>query len=172
MRNIILGLVLITGLSFGQSVETYWGLTWGLSSEQVYSVLVDVIKSKNAATKVDYNTNADIPGNAYLVDTLGIKKVYTWFAELDSTTSLVSVDILYHFEYPYDAKSFKDKYLEKYNQSFSSEGETVLTGEGIRSIFRIIREPENGELAPSIFRITFELVDKPKPTPKEIEILF
>ncbi len=164
--------MLLASLGYGQSVETYWGLTWGLSIEEVDSALTDFIKSKNVATKVDYDTNKDIPGYAYLVDTLGVKKVYAWFAELDSTTSLVSVDILYVFEYPYDAKSFKDKYLERYNQSFSKDGETVQTDDGIQSIFRIISEPENGELAPSSFRITFELINKPTPQIKELEVLY
>jgi hypothetical protein len=148
-------LIAITTVSLSQTPDVYWGLDWKMTAAQVDSSLASVLKEKKNATKTNYSDNRQLSGFSYAIGQRGIQKIYVWFNMKDSEKiSIHSVDVLYNFEYPYDAQRFKQAYFEKYNRVFEKEAEPYKVETGSSVLLRLVKEPPVGKLGPSVYQVS------------------
>ena len=140
--------------TFAQTPTIYWGLDWPMSVTQVDSVLKPVFKEKKIATKTNYADNRQLSGYSYRIAEKGIAKIYIWFnLKGQEKVSIHSIEVLYSFDYPYDAQRFKQAYFEKYGHVFEEDGE-VYAGEGGASILlRKVKEPATGILGQTVYQV-------------------
>jgi hypothetical protein len=126
-----------------------------MNAEQVDSTLTAVSSEVKQATKNLYEEARQIKGRAYRIDQKGIEKIYVWFHENALVpVQIHSIEVVYRFEYPYDAHRFKQAYFEKYRHSFETEAQAYESPEGITIYLRIVEEPETGKLGNSIYLVT------------------
>lgn len=151
----LLLLTLILSPLRSQTPDVYWGLDWGMSSSQVDSTLAPIVKEKKMATKTNYADNRQISGFSYGVNEKGIQKIYVWFnMHEDVKVSIHSIDVLYSFDYPYDAKRFKQAYFEKYGHVFELDSDPYAVESGGTVLLRLVREPVVGKLGKSVYQVS------------------
>ena len=156
-RIIIISLLLIgfMSISFAQTPDVYWGLNWSMSTAQVDSVLKTVFKEKKSATKTNYTDSRQLSGFSYRIAEKGIAKVYIWFnVKGAEKVSIHSIEVLYSFEYPYDAQRFKQAYFEKYGHAFQTEAETYHAKDGNSVLLRLVKEPDAGVLGQTVYQVS------------------
>jgi len=151
----ILLLMVIVSPAYSQSPEVYWGLNWKMTAAQVDSSLKSILKEKKMATKTNYSDNRQLSGFSYGIAEKGIQKIYVWFNMRDAEkVSIHSVDVLYSFDYPYDAQRFKQAYFEKYGHVFDKDGEPYRLESGNSVLLRLVREPDVGKLGQSVYQVS------------------
>ncbi len=175
MRNPLLSLIL-TGLFsslLAQTPEVYWGLTWDMYSSQVDSVLNPVAKEKKAATKTIYSESRQIRGFVYRIEDRGIEKIYVWYyPQRVSDGNVHSIEIVYRFEYPYDAVRFKEAYSDKYGHAFSVTPQGFKGGDGSMVYLRIVEEPPTGKLGNSVYLVTLQSPRAPEESEEQPDFLY
>jgi len=159
-----------------QTLEVYWELEWSMTPASVDSVLMPVSKAKKIATQTNYSDDgqsSQYSGHSYLIEDRGIAKLYVWYnTKGKEKVSIHSVEVLYRFEYPYDAQRFKAAYTEKYGREFQNEPEIYQVADGTAILLRRVKEPQADKLGESIYRVSlfspipFEAGDE------EIEFLY
>jgi hypothetical protein len=157
-RKILISLILVLGFTLpalAQTPDVYWGLDWSLTEAQVDSVVQDVFKDKKLATKTNYTDNRQLSGYSYRIAEKGIAKIYVWFnIKGKQKISINSIEILYSFDYPYDAKRFKQAYFEKYGHAFEEDAVPYQTAEGISVVLRAVKEPAPGVLGQTVYQVS------------------
>jgi len=174
---LILGLIVIFAIpAQTQTLDVYWGLDWSMSATAADSVLMPVSKAKKIATQTNYNDDGQSSqksGHSYLIDDQGIGKIYVWYhTKGKEKVSIHSVEILYHFEYPYDAQRFKAAYTEKYGREFQNEPELYQVSGGTTVLLRKVKEPQAEKLGESIYRVTLFSPIPYEAGDEEFEFLF
>ena len=159
MKNLfiflLLELILALSSTFSQTPEVYWGLGWSMSAAQVDSSLQGITKEKKSATKTNFSDKRQLSGYSYVIDEKGIQKIYVWFnLRTGEKVSIHSIDVLYSFDYPYDAKRFKQAYFEKYGHVFEPQGEPYQMDDGSSVLLRLVKEPDVGQLGKSVFQVS------------------
>lgn len=156
--KIITSIILLIGLasiSLAQSPEVYWGLSWSMSVAQVDSTLKTTFKEKKIATKTNYVDNRQLSGFSYKISEKGIAKIYVWFnVKGTEKVSIHSIEVLYSFDYPYDAQRFKQAYFEKYNHVFEENAEPYFLDNGSSVVLRSVREPVTGVLGQTVYQVS------------------
>jgi hypothetical protein len=148
-------LLFVASMTHSQTPDIYWGLDWKMTAAQVDSTLNAVLKEKKNATKTNFSDNRQLSGYSYGIAEKGIQKIYVWFNMKDSEkVSIHSVDVLYNFEYPYDAQRFKQAYFEKYGHVFEKEAEPYQVESGSSVLLRLVKEPPLGKLGPSVYQVS------------------
>lgn len=152
---LLLLLILAVAPNFSQTPDIYWGLEWTLTEAQVDSVLDPITKTKKNATKTNYSDNRQLSGYSFSIAEKGVQKIYVWF-NLRGTEkhSIHSIDVLYSFDYPYDAQRFKQAYFEKYGHIFEKDGEPYMVESGSSVLLRLVREPAAGKLGQSVYQVS------------------
>lgn len=173
----ILGLIMILTLpAQTQTLDVYWGLDWSMSPVAVDSILLPMSKVKKIATQTNYGDegqSSQHSGYSYLIEDKGIAKIYVWYnSKGNEMVSIHSVEILYHFEYPYDAQRFKTAYTEKYGREFQNEPEVYQVTGGTAVLLRRVKEPQPDKLGESIYRVTLFSPIPFEASDDEIEFLF
>ena len=157
-RKTLISLVLVVGFSLpalSQTPIVYWGLDWSLTETQVDSALMDVFKDKKLATKTNYIDNRQLSGFSYRIAEKGIAKIYVWFnIKGNQKVSIHSIEVLYNFDYPYDAKRFKQAYFEKYGHVFEEKAVPYQTAEGNSVVLRTVKEPAEGVLGQTVYQVS------------------
>jgi len=154
LLTIILAFAFTTPV-ISQTPVVYWGLDWSMSEIQIDSALHDVFKDKKLATKTNYTDNRQLSGYSYSIDEKGIAKIYVWFnVKGGEKVSIHSIEVLYKFDYPYDAKRFKQAYFEKYGHVFEEDAVPYQSAEGYSVVLRTVKEPEPGILGQSVFQLS------------------
>ena len=175
-RKILISLILIIGFSLpalSQTPQVYWGLDWSMTVVQIDSALQDVFKDKKLATKTNYTDNRQLSGFSYRIGEKGIAKIYVWFnVKADVKVSIHSIEVLYNFDYPYDAKRFKQAYFEKYGHAFEVNSVPYQTAEGASTVLRTVKEPTEGVLGQSIFQVSMLSPTPFEMTEENIDFLF
>jgi hypothetical protein len=175
-RKFLISLILIVGFSLpalSQTPETYWGLNWSMTEAQIDSSLKDVFKEKKLATKTNYLDNRQLSGYSYRIAEKGIAKIYVWFnTKGTDKVSIHSIEVLYNFDYPYDAKRFKQAYFEKYAHVFEENAVPYLTAEGITAILRTVKEPAPGILGQTIYQVSMLSPNPFEMTEENMDFLF
>lgn len=177
MNNKILTFViLLIGLvSFAssQTPDVYWGLDWSMSETDVDSVLQSIFKEKKVATKTNYIDNRQLSGYSYRIDEKGIAKLYLWFNVKDQKKlSIHSIEVLYSFDYPYDAQRFKQAYFEKYGHVFEENAEAYQATGGGSVMLRLVKEPTPGVLGQSVYQVSMLSPIPFEMTEEDMEFLF
>ncbi|MCF7808127.1 MAG: hypothetical protein K9M49_03300 [Candidatus Marinimicrobia bacterium] len=180
MKKMSLRLGMIALLSFGaahaQTLAVYWGLEWSLSPTAVDSVLLPVSKVKKIATQTNYADSGEqsvYSGHSYLIEDKGISKIYVWYNSIgEEKVSIHSVEVIYQFDYPYDAQRFKAAYLEKYGKEFQSEPEIFQVTGGATVLLRTVKEPAPDKLGTSIYRVSLFSPIPFEATDDEVEFLY
>lgn len=156
-----------------QTSAIYWGLDWSMTEIQVDSSLQSVIKEKKIATKTNYSDNRQLSGHSYRIDEMGISKVYIWYNVKDQKKmSIHSIEVIYSFEYPYDAQRFTQAYFEKYGHAFEENAEIYQAKDGGSVLLRLIKEPTPGVLGRSIYQISMFSLIPFEMTKEDMEFLF
>jgi hypothetical protein len=175
-RNFLISLILIVGLALpalSQTPEVYWGLNWSMTEVQIDSALQNVFKDKKLATKTNYTDNRQLSGYSYRIGEKGIAKIYVWFnIKADVKVSIHSIEVLYNFDYPYDAKRFKQAYFEKYGHAFEENAVPYLTAEGTSIVLRTVKEPTPGVLGQTVFQVSMLSPNPFEMTEENIDFLF
>ena len=175
-RNLLISLILIVGFSLpalSQSPQVYWGLDWSMTEVQIDSALQDVYKDKKLATKTNYTDNRQLSGYSYRIGEKGIAKIYVWFnIKADEKVSIHSIEVLYNFDYPYDAKRFKQAYFEKYGHVFEENAVPYQTDEGTSTVLRTVKEPDPGVLGQTVYQVSMLSPNPFEMTEKNIDFLF
>lgn len=180
MKKIILSamiiMILLPGAAISQTLDVYWNLDWSLSQAGVDSVLMPVSKAKKIATQTNYSDegqSSQYSGHSYLIEDKGIAKLYVWYnTKGKEKVSIHSVEILYHFEYPYDAQRFKAAYMDKYGHEFQSEPEVYQVTGGAAVLLRKVKEPDTDKLGESIYRVSLYSPIPFEASDEEIEFLY
>jgi len=169
-------MLLIIGLSIGlqaQTPDVYWGLDWSMSATQVDSALGQVFKEKKMATKTNYLDNRQLSGFSYRIDEKGIAKIYVWYNQkAGQKVSIHSIEVLYNFDYPYDAHRFKQAYFEKYGHVFEKEAEAYQVKDGSSVLLRTVREPAPGVLGQTVYQVSMLSPIPFEMTEENIDFLF
>lgn len=175
-RKIFISLILVLGFTvpaLSQTPEVYWGLDWSLTEAQVDSALLDVFKDKKLATKTNYTDNRQLSGYSYRIAEKGIAKIYVWFnIKGKQKISINSIEILYSFDYPYDAKRFKQAYFEKYGHAFEADAVPYQTAEGISAVLRTVKEPTPGVLGQTVYQVSMLSPNPFEMTEENMDFLF
>jgi len=157
-RSLGLTLALVLGLTLqvaAQTPQVYWGLDWSMTPTQVDSALKQVFKEKKVATKTNYADNRQLSGFSYRIDEQGIAKIYVWYNQKDDRkVSIHSIEVLYSFDYPYDAQRFKQAYFEKYGHVFEEDAEAYQVEGGSSVLLRSVREPAPGVLGQTVYQVS------------------
>ncbi len=175
-RNFLISLILIIGFAlpaFSQTPQVYWGLDWAMTEVQIDSALHDIFKDKKLATKTNYTDNRQLTGYSYRIGEKGIAKIYVWFnTKADVKVSIHSIEVLYNFDYPYDAKRFKQAYFEKYGHVFEENAVPYLTDEGVSAVLRTVKEPAPGVLGQTVYQVSMLSPNPFEMTEENIDFLF
>ena len=175
-RKFLISLILIVGFSLpalSQTPQVYWGLDWSMTEVQIDSALQEVFKDKKLATKTNYTDNRQLSGYSYRIGEKGIAKIYVWFnIKADIKISIHSIEVLYNFDYPYDAKRFKQAYFEKYGHVFEENAVPYLTAEGTSTVLRTVKEPAPGVLGQTVFQVSMLSPNTFEMTEENIDFLF
>lgn len=156
-----------------QTPAIYWGLDWSMTEMQVDSSLQSVFKEKKIATKTNYTDNRQLSGYSYRIDEKGISKIYVWYNVKDlKKMSIHSIEVIYNFEYPYDAQRFTQAYFEKYGHAFEKDAEVYPAKEGGSVLLRLIQEPDPGVLGRSVYQVSLFSVIPFEVTKENMEFLF
>lgn len=170
---LIVFMLLLPSLMLAQTPDIYWGLGWTMSTSEVDSALQDVSVEVKKATKTLYDEARQIKGFAYRIDQKGVQKVYVWYHEdAGNPVQIHSIEIVYRFEYPYDAHRFKQGYFEKYGRSFEAQPVSFETPEGATAFLRTIEEPETGKLGNSVYLVTLMNPTEYTPTEENTDFLY
>ncbi len=157
-RKILISLLCVIGFTvpvLSQTPVVYWGLDWSFTESQIDSALENVSKDKKLATKTNYTDNRQLSGYSYRIAEKGIAKIYVWFnTKSDIKVSIHSIEVLYNFDYPYDAKRFKQAYFEKYGHVFEENAVPYQTTEGISVVLRTLKEPTPGVLGQTVYQVS------------------
>ena len=157
-RKILISLIFVLGFTLPalpQTPAVYWGLDWSLTETQVDSALENVFKDKKLATKTNYTDNRQLSGYSYRIAEKGIAKIYVWFnIKGKQKVSIHSIEVIYSFDYPYDAKRFKQAYFEKYGHVFESDAVPYQTAEGNSVLLRSVKEPTPGVLGQTVYQVS------------------
>jgi hypothetical protein len=138
-----------------QTPQIYWGINWSMTTAQVDSTLQGVYKEKKLATKTNYVDNRQLSGYSYNISEKGIAKIYVWYnVKGTEKMSIHSIEVLYDFDYPYDAKRFKQAYFEKYGHVFEEKSESYLVEGGGSVLLRTVKEPATGTLGQTVFQVS------------------
>ncbi len=174
-RMVISFLFLIgfTATLLSQTPDVYWGLNWSMSVSQVDSSLQSVFKEKKIATKTNYTDNRQLSGYSYRIAEMGIGKIYVWFNIKGSEqVSIHSIEVLYNFDYPYDAQRFKQAYFEKYGHAFEEEAEIYQAQSGASVLLRKVKEPAPGVLGQTVYQVSMLSPIPFKMAEENIDFLF
>ncbi len=175
-RKLLISLFLIVGFTFpalSQTPIVYWGLDWSMSETQIDSTLKDVFQDKKLATKTNYTDNRQLSGYSYRIGEKGIAKIYVWFnVKGDLKVSIHSIEVLYTFEYPYDAKRFKQAYFEKYAHVFEENAVPYQSEEGNSVVLRSVKEPAPGVLGHSVYQLSMLSPNPFEMTEENMDFLF
>lgn len=165
---LVLILIISTGL-MGQSPDVYWGLNWDLNPAQVDSIFKSVATEKKAATKTIFTESRQIKGFVYRVETGGVEKVYVWY---HSEGLIHSIEVVYRFEYPYDAQAFLTAYLAKYERNFSSLPQGYQNDDGTMIYLRIVEQPPSGKLGNSVYLVTMQSPREPNVSEESTDFIY
>jgi len=175
-QKIVVFLILLVGLAsigISQTPATYWGLDWSMSETQIDSALGEVFKDKKLATKTNYTDNRQLSGYSYRIAEKGIAKIYVWFnVKGTEKVSIHSVEVLYNFDYPYDAQRFKQAYFEKYGKVFELNAVPYQSEAGNAVLLRTIKEPAAGVLGQTVFQVSMMSPTPFEMTEENIDFLF
>lgn len=170
---LLLLLIGFTTSALSQTPEVYWGLNWSMTEAQADSALLSIFKEKKVATKTNYIDNRQLSGYSYRIDEQGIAKLYLWFNVKDQKKiSIHSIEVLYSFDYPYDAQRFKQAYFEKYAHVFEESAEVYQTAEAGSVILRLVKEPTVGVLGQSIYQVSMLSPIPFEMTEEDMEFLY
>ncbi len=171
-------ITMLIGLGFAlplmsQTPEIYWGINWSMTASQVDSTLAGVFKEKKLATKTNYVDNRQLSGLSYSISEKGIAKIYVWYNVKGSEkVSIHSIEVLYSFDYPYDAKRFKQAYFEKYGHVFEDKSEAYLVESGGSVLLRTVKEPKAGTLGQTVFQVSMLSTIPFEMTEENMDFLF
>jgi len=169
---LILALVILTS-AMAQTPVVYWGLDWSMSETQVDSTLQTVTKGKKLATKTNYEDNRQLSGYSYRIDEKGISKLYVWFnTKGEEKVSIHSIEVLYSFDYPYDAQRFKQAYFEKYGHVFEEKAAPYQSAEGNTVVLRTVKEPQPGVLGRTVYQVSMLSPNSFEMTEENVDFLF
>ena len=175
-KKILISLLLVVGFimpALSQTPDVYWGLDWSMSESQIDSALQDIFKDKKLATKTNYTDNRQLSGYSYRIGEKGIAKIYVWFnIKADVKVSIHSIEVLYNFDYPYDAKRFKQAYFEKYGHVFEENAAPYQTTEGTSVVLRSVKEPTPGVLGQTVFQVSMLSPNPFEMTEENMDFLF
>lgn len=175
-RKIIISLILIIGCSLpalSQTPEVYWGLGWSMTEVQIDSSLEAIFKDKKLATKTNYTDNRQLSGYSYRIGEKGIAKIYVWFnTKSDIKVSIHSIEVLYNFDYPYDAKRFKQAYFEKYGHVFEEKATPYQTVDGHSVVLRTVKQPAEGVLGQTVYQLSMLSPNAFEMTEENVDFLF
>lgn len=144
-----------------------------MTEVQIDSALHDIFKDKKLATKTNYTDNRQLTGYSYRIGEKGIAKIYVWFnTKADVKVSIHSIEVLYNFDYPYDAKRFKQAYFEKYGHVFEENAVPYLTDEGVSAVLRTVKEPAPGVLGQTVYQVSMLSPNPFEMTEENIDFLF
>ncbi len=156
--RITIALLLVLGFTLpvlSQTPAIYWGMDWSMSVTQVDSTLQHVFKEKKIATKTNYEDNRQLSGFSYKIDEMGIAKIYVWFnIKNEKKFSIHSIEVLYSFDYPYDAQRFKQAYFEKYGHVFEEHSQAYTVEGGTSVMLRKVKEPTPGVLGQTVYQVS------------------
>lgn len=157
-KKFIIILLVALGCSstiWSQTPDVYWGLEWSMSAAQIDSALENAFKEKKIATKTNYLDNRQLSGFSYKIDEKGIAKIYVWFnIKGEKKVSIHSIEVLYSFDYPYDARRFKQAYFEKYGHVFEDNAEPYPLDGGSSVLLRKVKEPAAGVLGKTVYQVS------------------
>ncbi|MCF6238603.1 MAG: hypothetical protein L3J79_07305 [Candidatus Marinimicrobia bacterium] len=171
--SVLLLLLGFTSISLAQTPDIYWGLNWSMSTTQVDSTLESVFKDKKSATKTNYVDNRQLSGFSYRIAEMGIAKIYIWFnVKGDEKISIHSIEVLYSFDYPYDAQRFKQAYFEKYGHVFEESAEAYQVADGTSVLLRLVKEPAPGVLGQTVYQVSMLSPIPFEMSEKNIDFLF
>lgn len=175
-KKVIIIFILIVGFSlpaYTQSPGVYWGMDWSMTEVQIDSTLQPVFKDKKLATKTNYTDNRQLSGYSYRIGEKGIAKIYVWFnTKADVKVSIHSIEVLYNFDYPYDAKRFKQAYFEKYGHVFEGNAVPYQTSEGESVVLRTVKEPKEGVLGQTVYQVSMLSPNPFEMTEENVDFLF
>lgn len=175
-RKILISLLLVIGFTLPALAQTplvYWGLDWSMTETQIDSALTDVFKEKKLATKTNYTDNRQLSGYSYRIDQKGVAKIYVWFnVKGNEKVSIHSIEVLYNFDYPYDAKHFKQAYFEKYGHVFEENAVPYQTVEGLTVVLRTVKEPAPGVLGQTVYQLSMLSPNPFEMTEENMDFLF
>ncbi|MEA3287828.1 MAG: hypothetical protein U9Q77_10710 [Candidatus Marinimicrobia bacterium] len=174
-RILVTSFLLIGFISttLAQTPDVYWGLNWSMSTAQVDSVLKTVFKEKKSATKTNYTDNRQLSGFSYRIAEKGIAKIYIWFnLKGVEKVSIHSIEVLYSFEYPYDAQRFKQAYFEKYGHAFQVDAEAYEAKDGTSVLLRLVKEPVTGVLGQTVYQVSLFSPIPFEMSEKDVDFLF
>ena len=158
---------------FSQTPTTYWGLDWSMTEVQVDSSIQAAFKEKKIATKTNYVDGRQLSGFSYKIAEKGIAKIYVWFNTKSGTKeSIHSIEIVYGFDYPYDARRFKQAYFEKYGHVFEENAQAYTTEEGHSVKLRTVKEPAPGVLGQTVYQLSMLSPIPFEMTEQNMEYLF
>ena len=141
-------------IGHGQTPAVYWGLDWTFTSAQVDSALSAVTVEKKSATKTLYSESRQIRGHVYRIEQKGIEKIYVWYhGPLTPNAPIHSIEIVYRFDFPYDAQRFTDAYKEKYGHGFRAEPRAYNAEDQTEVMLRTVEEPPVGKLGNSVYLV-------------------
>jgi len=156
-----------------QSPGTYWGLNWKMTPGEVDAVLAPKAKAKKAATKYNYDLQRQLVGTSYLIQRKGIEKIYTWFHQQDGKPiALQSLEIIYRFDYPYEASRFQQAYEKKYKHTFKRPPEQYVASDSTQVRLTIVQQPEPGHPGRTYFKVTLISPLKYSTPEKPLDVLF
>ncbi|NQV30913.1 MAG: hypothetical protein HQ508_08500 [Candidatus Marinimicrobia bacterium] len=175
-KKFIISTLLCLGFALplmSQTPQVYWGLNWSMTAEQVDSTLRGVFKEKKVATKTNYVDNRQLSGYSYNISEKGIAKIYIWYnVSGTEKVSIQSIEVLYSFDYPYDAQRFKQAYFERYGHVFEEKPEPYLVEGGGSVLLRIVKEPDPGTLGQTLFQLSMLSTIPFKMTEENMDFLF
>lgn len=173
-RRFLAGVIMLVAATvWAQSPKTYWGLNWKMTPGEVDAVLAPKAKAKKAATKYNYELQRQLVGNSYLIQRKGIEKIYTWFHQQDGKPiALQSLEIIYRFDYPYEAARFKQAYEQKYQHTFERPPVEYFTSDSTQVRLSIIQQPEPGHPGKTYFKVTLVSPIKYTAPEKPLDVLF
>jgi len=175
-KKFLISLILIFGISLpalSQTPQVYWGLDWSMTEVQIDSALQDVFKDKKLATKTNYTDNRQLSGYSYRIGEKGIAKIYVWFnIKSDIKVSIHSIEVLYNFDYPYDARRFKQAYFEKYGHVFEENAVPYQTPEGTSAVLRTVKQPAPDVLGQTVYQLSMLSPNQFEMTEDNIDFLF
>ncbi len=173
MFSLILFVLGVSSNVVAQTPDVYWGLDWSMSATQVDSALQQVFKEKKIATKTNYVDNRQLSGYSYRIGEKGIAKIYVWFNTKGAEKILIhSIEILYSFDYPYDAQRFKQAYFEKYGHVFEPNAEPYQLEDGTSVLLRNVKEPVAGVLGQTVYQVSMLSPIPFEMTEENIDFLF
>ncbi len=157
-KKFIISVLFLIGFSLpvlSQTPTVYWGIDWTMSVTQIDSALQGVFKEKKIATKTNYADNRQLSGYSYRIAEKGIAKIYVWFnLKAEEKVSIHSIEVLYSFDYPYDARRFKQAYFEKYGHVFEENAVPYQIEDGGSVLLRKVKEPAPGVLGQTVYQVS------------------